>query len=146
MDQRHARSPTITIKLPLKKILRHADQYSMIVHNVNRITTAGYLLARYIFLNCYERDPAFNVTPYINAAFFAECLRLLQIRRRMSVGQTTREYRSLIYRNLHSFCLLYHFRIQQVSGSQSNWEAYIGNEMATAYLNWFEIFVSCRLR
>jgi len=71
----------IIIKAPLAKLLRdpqHLGIYRDTIKTINRVVTAAYLFARFIFVHAYEEDDNFNVDEYITTDFFFECLRALQ--------------------------------------------------------------------
>ena len=51
--------PIVVVKAPLTKILRNAEHLALYrdrVNIVNRLVTAAYLFARYIFVHAYEED------------------------------------------------------------------------------------------
>jgi hypothetical protein len=130
---------TITLKVPLHKVLRnpeHLEIYREIVTRINRIVTASYLFARFIFLHAYEDDANFNVDMFVGKDFFTECLKSLQTRaQRAAKVQATIRNRALIDRYIGNFCQLYRYERMEIRGIQSNWELYIGAEMSNAYLN-----------
>ena len=142
----------VIVKASLHNILRNpqqVDQYREVVHNINTIITATYLLIRYIFVNEYDDDDddVFNVDEYITPAFFKECLKALQERRRVqTTNQNTIRYRALIGRHLEEFCIIYRYHPIHLGGNQSNWENYVGTQMCTAYINNAEKHTSRHLR
>src|SRR2546423_9388479 len=142
----------IVVKTSLHGILRDpqlAHQYQRVVCNINKIVTAAYLLARYIFVNeCDDDDDnVFNVDEYIKPEFFKECLKALQTRRRIqTTNQNTIRYRTLISRHIEEFRVVYRYQFIQLDGNQSNWENYIATQMCTAYLNNAERHSSRHLR
>ena len=65
----------IVVKTSLHRILRDpqlAHQYQQVVCSINKIVTAAYLLAQYIFVNEYDDndDNVFNVDEYIKPENF----------------------------------------------------------------------------
>jgi hypothetical protein len=93
----------VVIKAPLAKLLqdpRLLDIYREMVKTVNRVVTASYLLARFIFIHAYEDYDEFNADIYITPDFFTECLRALQTGTRRT---STRRYftQSASNRSIH---------------------------------------------
>jgi Ca2+/Na+ antiporter len=114
--------PFVIVKTSLAKILRDPDHlpiYQDRVNIVNRLVTAVYLFARYIFVHAYEENEdededeneneedenendehendAFNADVFMKDAFFVELLRSLQTRtRRASKDEYTLRSRQLI--------------------------------------------------
>ena len=83
----------------------------------------------------------------MNTAFFTEILKSLQTRRRhAATSQVTLRCRRLITCYLEGFRVVYRFQLIQVRGNQSNWEAYIGTQMCTAYINNAELHCGKHLR
>jgi hypothetical protein len=130
---------TITLKVPLHNVLRnpeHVEIYRDTIARVNRIVTASYLLARFIFVHSYEDDPNFNVDAFVGNDFFTECLKSLQTRRQRAARvQATIRNRQIIGQYVENFFELYRYDRIEIRGIQSNWELYVGAEMCTAYLN-----------
>ena len=131
--------PIVVLKAPLAKLLRdpeHLGIYRDTVKTINRVVTAAYLLARFIFVHAYEDDDDFNVDIYITTDFFFECLRALQTRtRRQSTLEDTLRNRRLIDRYIEDFCVLYRYHLIRIEGVGSNLERYIGRQMTTSYIN-----------
>jgi hypothetical protein len=139
--------PIVVVKTSLANILRNADGitiYQDRVNRINRLVTAAYLFARYIFVHEYEvnenenenDDDAFNADVYMTDAFFSEILRFLQTRtRRASKHEATLRNRELIHNHITAFCTLYRFQKITIPGNTSNLESYIARQMLTAYLN-----------
>lgn len=142
--------PIVVLKAPLAKLLRdpeHLGIYRDTVKTINRVVTAAYLLARFIFVHAYEDDDDFNVDIYITTDFFFECLRALQTRtRRQSTLEDTLRNRRLIDRYIEEFCVLYRYDLIQIEGIGSNLERYIGQQMTTSYINNAEFKSSQHLR
>jgi hypothetical protein len=116
-------------EVSLQCILRdplHLIPYREFIKKVNILVTAGYLLARYIFLYEYEDNDEFNADEYITTEFFRECLLALQIQpRHQSRADYTIQNRQLIRRYLEEFCVMYRFHRMNSDGFASNWEAYV---------------------
>jgi len=58
----------IIIKAPLAKLLRdpqHLGIYRDTIKTINRVVTATYLFARFIFVHAYEEDDNFNVDNHL---------------------------------------------------------------------------------
>lgn len=146
--------PIVVVKTSLAKILRDPDHlpiYQDRVNIVNRLVTAAYLFARYIFVHAYEENEdenedeneedenendAFNADVFMKDAFFVELLRSLQTRtRRASKDEYTLRSRQLIDKYVTTFSALYRFQRINIPGTASNLEAYIAREMLTAYIN-----------
>jgi len=129
----------VLLKSSLQNILRnpqHLAIYRDTVKTINKVVTAGYLFARYIFVYAYDDDEEFNADEYITSGFFNEVLKSLQTRpRKQATSHETLRYRQLINRYLEEFLVDYRFRPMQVAGNSSNWEAYVSRQMCTAYLN-----------
>ena len=147
--------PIVVVKTSLAKILRDPDHlpiYQDRVNIVNRLVTAAYLFARYIFVHAYEENEdeneedenendehendAFNADVFMKDAFFVELLRSLQTRtRRASKDEYTLRSRQLIDKYITTFSALYRFQRITIPGPASNLEAYIARQMLTAYIN-----------
>src|SRR5438552_2788672 len=131
----------VVVKASLAKILRNPEHlaiYQDRVNIINRLVTAGYLFARYIFIHAYDENDndAFNVDVFMTDAFFLELLRSLQTRtRRASKDENTLRNRQLINKYITNFCALYRFQQITIPGIASNLEAYIARQMLTAYIN-----------
>ena len=131
------RNPSSSSKLHLQK---YCTIYQDRVNIINRLVTAAYLFARYIFVHAYDENEndndAFNVDVFMTDAFFLELLRSLQTRtRRASKDENTLRNRQLIDKYITNFCTLYHFQRITIVGIASNLEAYIARQMLTAYIN-----------
>ena len=117
------------VKALLHKILQnplYVDRYRDVVHTVNTIVTTAYLFIRYVFVNGYNDDDAFNIDEYITPGFFKECLKALQTRTQARTqNENTIRYRRLISRNIEEFCVIYRYHLICLEGNQSNWESYI---------------------
>ncbi len=133
--------PIVVVKTSLAKILcnpAHLTIYQDRVNVINRLVTAAYLFAHYIFVHAYEDDEndTFNVDIFMTDAFFLELLRSLQTRtRRASKNGNTLMNRQLIDKYIINFCALYQFQQITIPGIASNLEAYIARQMLTAYIN-----------
>ena len=151
--------PIVVVKTSLAKILRDPDHlpiYQDRVNIVNRLVTAAYLFARYIFVHAYEENEdenedeneedenendehendAFNADVFMKDSFFVELLRSLQTRtRRASKDEYTLRSRQLIDKYITTFSALYRFQRITIPGPASNLEAYIARQMLTAYIN-----------
>src|SRR5437667_9137330 len=87
----------VIVKASLAKILRNLEHlaiYQDRVNIINRLVTAAYLFARYIFVHAYDENEndndAFNVDVFMTDAFFLELLQSLQTRtRRASKDENT---------------------------------------------------------
>src|SRR5579859_4500793 len=99
--------PIVVVKAPLAKILHnpeHLTIYQDRVNIINRLVTAAYLFACYIFIHAYEEDKndendndAFSTDVFMMDAFFLELLRSLQTQtRRASKDENTLWNRQLI--------------------------------------------------
>src|SRR5437667_9022039 len=121
----------VIVKASLAKILRNPEHlaiYQDRVNVINRLVTAAYLFARYIFVHAYEDDEndTFNVDIFMTDAFFLELLRSLQTQtRRASKNENTLMNRQLIDKYIINFCTLYRFQQITIPGIASNLEAYI---------------------
>jgi len=129
----------VVLKSSLRNILRnpqHLIIYQDVVTTMNKIVTAGSLFARFVFVCAYKDEDEFNVDVYITRGFFTEVLRSLQTGLRMEAkSDDTKRYRALINRYKEEFLLTYRFQPIQLPGNSSSWEAYVGHQMCTAYLN-----------
>jgi len=131
----------VVVKAPLAKILRNPEHlviYQDRVNIINRLVTAAYVFARYIFVHAYEEDEndAFNADVFMTDAFFFELLRSLQTRtRKTSKDENTLRNRQLINKYITNFSALYRFQRITIPGIASNLEAYIARQMLTAYIN-----------
>ena len=125
------------VKAPLHKILQnplHVDRSRDVIRIVNTIVTAANLFIRYVFVNEYDDNDAFNVNEYITPAFFKECLKALQTQTQARTqNEDTIRYRRLISRHIEEFCVIYRYHLIRLEGNQSNWESYIATQMCTAY-------------
>ena len=125
------KKPIVVIKASLAKILHdpeHLAIYRDRVNIINRLVTAAYLFARYIFVHAYEDDEndTFNADVFMTDGFFFELLRSLQTRtRRASKNENTLLNRQLINKYITNFCALYRFQQITIPGIASNLEAYI---------------------
>jgi hypothetical protein len=146
-DVEEEKKDIITLKAPLDKNLRdqnHLAIYRQMVDKVHRITTAAYLLARYIFVRSYEgvedppnqNPPEFNADVDMTSTLFSECLYSLQSRpRAVARAEQTIRNRSLIKKHLNTFCQRYIYQPIAIEVISSNWEAYVGGQMHTEYIN-----------
>jgi hypothetical protein len=106
------------------------------VDKVHRITTAAYLLVRFILIHSYEADRHFNADVFMTTTFFPECLYSLQTQCRAAArADDTIRNRNLINGYLANFRQMYNYQPITIDGIQSNWEAYIGRQMHKAYIN-----------
>jgi len=133
--------PIVVVKTSLAQLLHNPPNlaiYQARVNIINRLVTAAYLFAHYIFVHAYEDDEndTFNVDIFMTDAFFLELLRSLQTRtRRASKNGNTLMNRQLIDKYIINFCALYQFQQITIPGIASNLEAYIARQMLTAYIN-----------
>ena len=85
--------PIVVVKASLAKLLHNPEHlaiYQDRVNIINRLVTAAYLFARYIFVHAYEDDEnnTFNVDIFMTDAFFSELLRCNKSRTEIRVGLT----------------------------------------------------------
>jgi hypothetical protein len=138
--------PVVVVKASLAKILHNPEHLAMYqdrVNIINRLVTAAYVFARYIFIHAYEEDEndendndAFNAGVFMMDAFFFELLWSLQTRTcKTSKDENTLRNRQLINKYITNFCALYCFQRTTIPEIASNLEAYIARHMLTAYIN-----------
>ena len=129
----------ITIRFPLSKMIRDPNDlttYVALVQIINRVVTASYLFAKFVFLNEYNDNDEFNANEFINQAFFVEILKSMQGRRRNNVSnQKCLRHRRLVDRYLNEFCVAYQYTKVLAGRRLGSWEDYVGTEMLTAYTN-----------
>jgi hypothetical protein len=69
----HVQKQIVVLKAPLAKLLRDPQHLTVCrdsIKTINRVVTAAYLLARFIFIHSYEDDNNFNADTYITTKFF----------------------------------------------------------------------------